>query len=126
MPACEADSWREVFHDALQVAHASACVDAWPSFQVPESEVCPYLFVHVECGSTSKGIVYVSLGGLFVFVVIFFVERKWGVVGDGVSQVVFCKSKCAHGFFVVVECGAKMGSVPLVVLGCPPKVWGGA
>ena len=53
MPTREADSWREVFHDALQVAHASACVDAWPSFQVPESEVCPYFFVHVECGETS-------------------------------------------------------------------------
>ena len=53
VPAREADSWREVFHDALQVAHASACVDTWPSFQVPESEECPYFFVHVECGETS-------------------------------------------------------------------------
>ena len=53
VPTSEADSWREVFHNALQVAHAPACVDAWPSFQVPESEVCPYFFVHVECGETS-------------------------------------------------------------------------
>ena len=53
VPTREADTWREVFHDALQVAHAPACVDAWPSFQVPESEVCPYFFVHVECGETS-------------------------------------------------------------------------
>ena len=65
----------------------------------------------------------VPLCGLFVFVVVFFVERKWGVVGDGVPQVVFCESKCAHGFFVVVECGAKVGSVPLNVLGCTPDMW---
>ena len=43
----------------------------------------------------------------------FSVEWEWGVVGDGVPQVVFCKSKRAHVFFVVVECGAQVGFVPL-------------
>ncbi len=66
-----------------------------------------------------------SLCGLFVFVVVFFVEGKWGVIGDGVPQIVFCKSKCAHGFFVVVECGAEVGTVPLAVLGCSADMWGG-
>ena len=32
VPACEADPWREVFHDALEVVHASACVNARPPF----------------------------------------------------------------------------------------------
>ena len=32
VPASEADSRREVFHDALQVVHASACVNARPPF----------------------------------------------------------------------------------------------
>ena len=54
--------------------------------------------MHVECGKTSKGSVDVPLCGLFAIVVVFFVEWEWGVVGDGVSQVVFCKSKCAHVF----------------------------
>ena len=40
----------------------------------------------------------VPLCGLFVFVVVFFVEWEWGVVGDGVPQVVFCESKRAHVF----------------------------
>ena len=39
VPAREADSWREVFHNALQVVHAPACVNAGPSFQMPKSKV---------------------------------------------------------------------------------------
>ena len=80
--------------------------------------------MHVECGKTSKGSVDVPLCGLFVFVVVFFVEWEWGVVGDGVPQVVFCKSKHAHVFFVVVECGAKVGFVPLNVFERATQVWG--
>ena len=53
VPAREADSWREVLHDALQVVYAPVSVDAGPSFQMPKSKVCPDLFVHVECGKTS-------------------------------------------------------------------------
>ena len=89
MPACEADSWREVFHDALQVAHASACVNAWPTFQMPEGKVCSDLFVHVECGSTSKGFVDVPLCGLFVFVVVFLSS------GSGVLLVMVFLKLCS-------------------------------
>ena len=32
VPASEADSRREVFHDALQIVHASACMNARPPF----------------------------------------------------------------------------------------------
>ena len=53
VPTREADSWREVLHNALQVVHAPACVDARPSWQMPKSKVCPDLFMHVECGETS-------------------------------------------------------------------------
>ena len=49
VPASEADSRCEVFHNALHVIHASACVDARPSLQVPSGEVCPDLLMHVEC-----------------------------------------------------------------------------
>ena len=53
VPAREADSWREVLHDALQVVYAPVSVDAGPSFQMPKSKVYPDLFVHVECGHPS-------------------------------------------------------------------------
>ena len=54
--------------------------------------MCLDFLVHVECGKASKGAVYVSLCGLFQFIVFVFVEWDWGVVGDGVPDVVFCKS----------------------------------
>ena len=54
VPASEADSRREVFHDALQVVHAPACVNARPSLQMPKSKACPDLFMHVECGEASR------------------------------------------------------------------------
>ena len=47
--------------------------------------------MHVECGKASKSAVDVSLCGLFPFVVFLFVKWEWGVVGDGVPDVVFCK-----------------------------------
>ncbi len=31
VPACKADSWREVFHNTLEVVHAPACVNARPA-----------------------------------------------------------------------------------------------
>ena len=80
--------------------------------------------MHVECGKASKGAVYVSLCGLFPFIVVFFVEWEWGVVGDGVPDVVFCESYGAHVGFVVVECGAEVGVVPLDVFGCSTDVLG--
>ncbi len=46
--------------------------------------------MHVECGEASEGSVDVPLRGLFVLSC--FVEWEWGVVGDGVPHVVFCKS----------------------------------
>ena len=52
----------------------------------------PDFLVHVECGKASKGAVDVSLCGLFPFIVVFLAEWEWGVVGDGVPDVVFCKS----------------------------------
>jgi hypothetical protein len=67
----------------------------------------------------------VALCGLFVLVVVFLVKWEWGVVGDSVPQVVFCESKCAHVFFVVVECGAEVGFVPLNVFDRATHMWGG-
>ena len=54
----------------------------------------------------------------------FFVEWEWGVVGDAVPDVAFCKSDGAHVGFVVVECGAEVGFVPDAVFGGPPDVFG--
>ena len=53
VPAREADSWCEVFHDAPQVVHAPTCMNARPSLQMPKCKMCPDFFVHVECGETS-------------------------------------------------------------------------
>ena len=80
--------------------------------------------MHVECGKAPKSGVDVSLCGLFPFVVVFFVKWEWGVVGDGVPDVVFCNSYGAHVGFVVVERGAEVGVVPLDVFGCSTDVLG--
>ena len=48
--------------------------------------------MHVECGKASESGVDVTLCCLFPCVVVLFVEWEWGVVGDGVPDVVFCKS----------------------------------
>ena len=80
--------------------------------------------MHVECGKASESGVDVTLCCLFPFVVVLFVEWEWGVVGDVVPDVVFCKSYGAHVGFVVVECGAEVGVVPLDVFGCSTDVLG--
>ena len=51
---------------------------------MPECKVRPDFFVHIKCGEASKCFVDIPLCGLFVFVVVFFVEWKWSVVGDRV------------------------------------------
>ncbi len=72
--------------------------------------------MHVECREASESGVDVSLRGLLLFVVVFFVKWEWGVVRDGVPDVVFCKSYGAHVGFVIVKCGAKVGATGCVWL----------
>ena len=65
----------------------------------------------------------VTLCGLFVFVVVFLSS------GSGVLLVMVFLKLCSVSpsvpmFFVVVECGAKVGFVPLNVFNRATKVWG--
>ena len=53
VPACEADSWREVLHDALDVVDAPSRVDPGPPLYVPFAKVVADPFLHVECGELS-------------------------------------------------------------------------
>ena len=53
VPAREADSGCNIFHDAFNVVDASSCVDPWPPLYVPFVEVFADPLLHVECGELS-------------------------------------------------------------------------
>ena len=79
--------------------------------------MCPDFLVHVECREAFKCGVDVALRSLFPLIVTLFVKWEWGMVRDGVPDAVFCEFYGGHAGFVVVECGAEVGVVPLEVFG---------